>query len=352
MVAASNQFAKQFAKRVIAWQRRAGRHALPWQGTTDPYRIWLSEIMLQQTQVGTVTPYYLRFVASFPDVAALARASQDAVLTHWAGLGYYSRARNLHRAAQMVCSEFGGRFPSSREQLTRLPGVGRSTAAAIAVFAFGQREAILDGNVKRVLARARAIEGYPGVRAIELKLWELAESLLPDAGIEAYTQGLMDLGATVCTTRAPKCPQCPLRSDCLALTQAAVERYPTAKPRRAVPQRRTTMLVLRDGRDILLEKRPSSGIWGGLWSFPEFDSPELAQAAAPARFGCEVGRVARMPRVKHGFTHFMLEIDPVIVEVSRRLPVIADAATAVWLPIEDARGAAVPAPISRILAKL
>ncbi len=251
-----------FAKRLIAWHRRHGRHDLPWQRTRDPYRIWLSEIMLQQTQVDTVIPYYRRFLARFPDAGSLARASLEDVLRLWAGLGYYSRARNLHRTARAIRDEHGGTFPEQRIALQSLPGIGRSTAAAIAAFAFGAREAILDGNVKRVLARHFAVSGLPGNTALENTLWTLAASLVPERAVETYTQALMDLGATVCTRSLPGCEHCPLAWSCVAFARGRVAAYPTPRPRRTTPVRSVAMLLLlREGK-ILLEKRPPSGIWG------------------------------------------------------------------------------------------
>src|ERR1700760_3587800 len=246
-----------FSARLIAWQREHGRHDLPWQNTRDPYRIWLSEIMLQQTQVSTVIPYYGRFLARFPDVAALAAAPADDVMTLWAGLGYYTRARNLHRCAQVVVEQHGGRFPESVEELAELPGIGRSTAAAIASFAFGAGATILDGNVKRVLARVFGIEGFPGEKRVENAMWTLAESLLPDAAndaeVSAYTQGLMDLGATLCVRGKPDCLRCPFAADCVANVTGRQRLLPTARPKKTVPTRRTWMLVLRDGNAVMLE---------------------------------------------------------------------------------------------------
>ncbi|MEO7403338.1 MAG: A/G-specific adenine glycosylase [Burkholderiales bacterium] len=340
-----------FARTVIAWQRRAGRHDLPWQGTRDPYRIWLSEIMLQQTQVGTVIPYYERFTTTFPTVAALAYTDLDAVMRLWAGLGYYTRARNLHRAAIDVVERFGGAFPREREAIESLPGVGRSTAAAIAAFAFGAREAILDGNVKRVLARHFAIEGFPGVREVEKTLWTRAESVLPRRGIEAYTQGLMDLGATLCTLIKPRCTDCPLNASCQAYAAGTPERYPSPRPKKAVPHRTTTMLVLRDGDEILLEHRPPTGIWGGLWSFPELADAKDAALVAATRFGCKVGKGRRLAIVRHGFTHFSLDIQPFVAPVAARSHQAAEPG-AIWLSISEARRAAIPVPVKKILTLL
>ena len=339
---------RTFAQRIIAWQRRHGRHDLPWQGTREPYAVWLSEIMLQQTQVGTVVPYYQRFRARFPDVASLAAADEDEVLRLWSGLGYYSRARNLHRAAQRVVEKHGGDFPRELADIEALPGIGRSTAAAIAGFAFGARAAILDGNVKRVLARHFAVDGYPGERAVEQRLWQLAESLLPVDGIERYIQGLMDLGATVCTLHAPQCERCPVRATCAALAQNRVAALPAPRPRRAVPHRRTVMLVLRRGDDVLLQKRPAAGVWGGLWCFPEIGADDDPVRIAGQTYGCEVGPVERLGPLRHGFTHFTLDIEPVVGRVKRVVPRAAQPGV-MWLALEDAIGAAVPVPVRKLL---
>lgn len=333
--------------RVIAWQQRHGRHDLPWQGTRDPYRIWVAEIMLQQTQVGTVIPYFERFLARFPNVLSLAAAHEDEVLTHWSGLGYYARARNLQRAARVLVARHGGAFPTTPAEIAMLPGIGRSTAAAIAVFAFGVRAAILDGNVKRVLTRAFGITGYPGDQRVESQLWALAESLLPASGIEAYTQGLMDLGATLCTRARPHCTACPLAETCVARQKGLTAMLPTPRPRRELPQRETAMLILRRGPEILLEKRPQAGVWGGLWSLPE-PAPETVLAPyLQRRFGVHPRRVYRLAPLVHGFTHFRLLIRPLLVDVGGH----ADApAAAVWLDLAAARQAAIPAPVRTLLA--
>jgi len=336
-----------FAARVIAWQRVHGRHDLPWQNTRDPYRVWLSEIMLQQTQVTAVMPYYQRFLARFPDVAALAAASEDAVLECWAGLGYYARARNLHAAAKAIAA--AGAFPRTHEAVCALPGIGRSTASAICAFSFGQRHAILDGNVKRVLARHFGVDGYPGERRVEQALWALSESLLPAADIEPYTQGLMDLGARVCVRSAPKCPACPLRETCLALRQNRTAELPVARPAKALPQRETHMLLLRAGDQVLLEKRPAPGIWGGLWCFPEVDGPR-AKEEALTRFGLAIDSVQALSAVEHGFTHFRLRIHPLVAQVT--LPPHAEEPGRLWLASADALGAAVPVPVRKILLAL
>ncbi|HWM43369.1 MAG TPA: A/G-specific adenine glycosylase, partial [Burkholderiales bacterium] len=285
-----------FAAKLVAWQRRHGRHGLPWQGTRDPYRIWLSEIMLQQTQVSAVIPYFNKFLERFPSIEALARASEDEVLRLWSGLGYYARGRNLHKAAQQIRREG---FPRSAEQIAELPGVGRSTAAAIAVFAFGERAAILDGNVKRVLSRCYGVADQNG-------LWPLAERLLPRKDLDIYTQGLMDLGATVCT-RNPECGRCPVKASCVARATGRIGELPAARPRKALPMRRVTWFVFMDERRVLLERRPSPGIWGGLWCFPE-----------EARAGLRLRPARKLAPIDHGFTHFRLKIQPLLREAKFR----------------------------------
>lgn len=275
-----------FAPRIVAWQRQHGRHDLPWQNTRDPYRIWLSEIMLQQTQVATVIPYYERFLQRFPDVAALAAAAQEDVMPYWAGLGYYARARNLHRCAQEIARDWNGRFPPSAEAIATLPGIGRSTAAAIAAFAYGERSPILDGNVKRVFTRHFGIAGDPARREIEQRLWALADAQVeaaPGLDMAAYTQGLMDLGATLCTRGKPACERCPVADTCVARREGRQAELPTPKARKAIPERETAMLVLQHQGAFLLQQRPEPGIWGGLWSLPEFDAAgDPLAASAPS----------------------------------------------------------------------
>jgi len=338
---------ESFAERLIQWQKVHGRHDLPWQNTQDPYAIWVSEIMLQQTQVGAVIGYYQKFMDRFPNIANLANATQDEVLQHWSGLGYYSRARNLHNAAQMVMDDFNGQFPEDFEQIQQLPGIGRSTAAAIASFAFNQIQTILDGNVKRVLARHFVVEGWPSLPKVEKQLWLLAENLLPENDMIAYTQGLMDLGATLCTRSKPRCPSCPLQNTCGAYQQNRTKELPASKPRKTIPERHTTMLLLLQGDEIMLEKRPPSGIWGGLWSFPEITADEDPQMIARKRYGVETELLESLPDFTHTFTHFKLQITP------QRLRVIshhsAHEAGIVWLNTDDALGAAIPTPIRKIL---
>jgi len=340
-----------FASRLSHWQKVHGRRDLPWQGTRDAYRIWLSEIMLQQTQVTTVIPYYTRFLAAFPDVGALAAASEDRVLEHWSGLGYYRRAHHLHAAAKAVLARHGGEFPRGVDAIAALPGIGRSTAAAIAVFAFGARAAILDGNVKRVLARHRGVEGFPGAPAVERLLWRVAESLLASREIRAYTQGLMDLGATVCTRTAPRCDACPVANDCIARRNDRVRELPSPRPKKVLPQRAVRVLVLERAGMILLEKRPAAGIWGGLWSFPEVEVDADVAAHCRAQFSAAVAEGEALAPIEHGFTHFRLTIHPQRVAV-RAWPPRAEAPGRLWLTRDDALNAALPAPIRKLVRSL
>jgi A/G-specific adenine glycosylase len=338
-----------FAARIVAWQRTHGRHDLPWQNTRDPYRIWVSEIMLQQTQVSAVIDYYQRFLARFPDLVSLARAQEDEVLALWSGLGYYARARNLHRAVRLVVADMQGEFPADYAAVCALPGIGRSTASAICAFAYGLRKAILDGNVKRVLARHFGIEGFPGERRVEQRMWALSEELLPGNGIEAYTQGLMDLGARVCVRAAPKCAACPVAATCVALRERRTGVLPAPRPAKVLPQRETTMLLLYRHGELLLEKRPAPGIWGGLWCFPEVDGARVEQECM-ARFATRIDAVERLGRVDHGFTHFRLRIHPVLARATQ-VPTLEQPGR-LWLAPEEALGAAIPVPVRRILRAL
>ena len=306
--------------------------------------------MLQQTQVTTVIPYYRKFLDRFPDLRSLAEADLDEVLQLWSGLGYYSRARNLHGAARQVMTRHGGTFPRTRQALEALPGLGRSTAAAVAAFAFGAREAILDGNVKRVLARHFAIPGFYGEKKVADRLWTLAESLLPDEAVERYTQALMDLGATVCT-RAPLCMNCPVSGSCVALKQDAVLKYPSPRPRKAAPERTTIMLLLFRKGEIFLQKRPPSGIWGGLWAFPEVAAELDIADYCTRHFGCKLRDIERLPELEHAFTHFRLRIQPVLCRVSARTARV-ESGLSRWLPLAAAEKAAVPTPVKKLLLQL
>ena len=335
-----------FAHQLISWQKQHGRHDLPWQGA-DAYRVWLSEIMLQQTQVSTVIPYYQRFVAAFPDVATLAAATEEQVLAHWSGLGYYARGRNLHKAAQIIAANHQGEFPHEMERILELPGIGRSTAAAVCALAFHQRHAILDGNVKRVLARYCAIEGWAGEKNVEEKLWRQAEALLPQNDVAIYTQAQMDLGATVCTRSKPKCVLCPVQGDCFALQSDRVAELPTPRPKKAVPERHAVFLLLMHDKDILLEKRPGSGIWGGLWCPPQFDD-ENAASEWFGRNGMEASGGERLETFTHTFTHFKLHITPLKVQLVRK-PLRVEQMGSVWLDVGEALGGAIPTPVRAML---
>ena len=340
-----------FARRLIAWQRRHGRHDLPWQADghpgRDPYRVWLSEIMLQQTQVGTVIPYYLRFLDRFPDIAGLAAAPVDAVMALWSGLGYYARARNLHKCAQMVAHEHGGAFPSKAEAIAELPGIGRSTANAIAVFCFGARLPILDGNVKRLLCRHAGLDGWPGAPAVESQLWRHAESLLPQTHVDVYIQAQMDLGATVCTRTRPRCAVCPAAGDCIAHRDGRTDELPKPRPRKALPGREATVLILVHRRRVLLEVRPPAGIWGGLWSLPEIAGDADAEAA---RLGCRIVSSRPLEPVTHAFTHFRLTLRPLLCDVE---PLIAATESGHrWLDVGELDSAPLPAPIRNLLEGL
>jgi A/G-specific adenine glycosylase len=340
-----------FATRVVRWQRRHGRHGLPWQGTRDAYRIWLSEVMLQQTQVTTVLPYFERFTARFPTVADLAAASEDEVLALWSGLGYYARARNLQRAARVVAERFGGNFPSRFDDLVQLPGVGRSTAGAIAAFAGGERRAILDGNVRRVLARHAGIDGDMTNAATLARLWGEAEARLPRSSIEAYTQGMMDLGADLCGARNPACMLCPVAEDCVARRDERIEELPGRRARATPRRRRVAMLVVLSRGEVLLEKRPSSGIWGGLWSLPEAPIEGDVKALLRSRYGIQAANITPLEPFEHAFTHFTLEVMPWRIDI-RKPPAIAAEKGTTWLSLGDIAGAALPSPVKKLLLGL
>ena len=410
--------ADSFASRLILWQRTHGRHDLPWQGANgmtrcaqasgagmpsprrlpqsagsaitsdlasvvgspsrmasrsisnvseaDAYRVWLSEIMLQQTQVATVIPYYRRFIASFPDIAALAAATEDQVLAHWSGLGYYARGRNLRRAAQIIVEKHHGKFPHQYEQILELPGIGRSTAAAICALAWHERRAILDGNVKRLLARYCGIAGWAGNKEVETQLWQQAEALLPPGDVATYTQSLMDMGATVCTRSRPKCAACPVQAGCIALQTERIAEFPAPRPRKAMPEKYATFLLLMHGTDILLEKRSGSGIWGGLWCPPQFDDEGAAREWF-VRNGMDASHGERLETFTHTFTHFKLHITPLKIQLARKplraaqpgsvccwgfsplQPRRTPCGCSVWLDVEEALQAAIPSPVRSLL---
>lgn len=347
---------QDFSTRLLAWFERHGRKDLPWQQQPTAYRVWVSEIMLQQTQVATVIPYYERFMRAFPDVAALADASQDEVLHHWAGLGYYARGRNLHRAAQVICEQHGGRFPETLDEVIALPGIGRSTAGAILSLALNQYHAILDGNVKRVLARHCALDGWPGAPAVQKDMWRLAEARTPTKSTAAYTQAIMDLGATVCRRSRPLCGECPVSGDCMALAGALVDRLPTPKPRKKLPLRQGVLLVLEnDAGELLLQRRPPAGIWGGLWCFPEGPS-ELGDAALSewcrTELGCDLVRLQKGERQRHTFSHYHYEVTPLHAHANVVGGVVMDEESRLWYNPASIAALGLAAPVRRVIATL
>jgi A/G-specific adenine glycosylase len=338
------------AQALIEWHAAHGRHDLPWQQDRSPYRVWVSEIMLQQTQVITVIGYYERFLQRFPDVASLAAAPLDEVLHLWSGLGYYSRARNLKRAAERIVAEHGGEFPTTREALSELPGIGRSTAAAILALSQGQREAILDGNVRRVLSRVFGIDGAPAAPETLRTLWACAESATPQAEVATYTQAIMDFGATLCTRHEPLCMHCPLRSDCVALATGRVQELP-ARRTRAARRTRTVIMLLatRGDGDVLLQRRPAQGIWGGLWAPPDFENREAAEQFCGARLQRAQLEGAALPVLKHGFTHFDLEITPIRAQCEG-LAGVMEGADTLWYNARQPPRIGLPAPIATLLS--
>lgn len=341
-----------FTASLLVWYSQHGRTDLPWQRSRDPYRVWVSEIMLQQTQVTTVIPYYLRFVSAFPDIQALARAEQDSVLHHWTGLGYYSRARHLHAAARQVCEHHGGCLPDDLAALCALPGIGRSTASAILAFAHGQRQPILDGNVKRVLARYHRVDGYPGARATETLLWEWADRHTPSEQIADYTQAIMDLGATVCKRR-PRCTVCPVTAGCAAYRDGVTTDYPAPKPRRIRPQKSIAMLLIRDeSGQILLEKRPDQGIWGGLWSLPECEVDVDIATWCERRLALSVIVETPWPPIRHSFSHYHLDITPVPARKRGDLPMLMEQTDRVWYNPANPDNRGLAAPVKRFIEAL
>lgn len=337
-----------FSQALLDWYDLYGRKDLPWQQEPTPYHVWLSEIMLQQTQVSTVIDYYQRFLGRFPDIQALAKSPQDEVLAYWSGLGYYARARNLHKTARIIVEDYDGDMPASLEALTGLPGIGRSTAGAILTLAFHQRYPILDGNVKRVLARFFAIEGWPGIKQVENQLWLRAESLLPEQRIANYIQAQMDLGATLCTRTKPDCPHCPLQTECQAYTLGQPGAYPGKKPRKAIPVRHTQWLIMQNELgEVLLEQRPSQGIWGGLWSFPEISPDEDISSYCGRYRQIEIQSSTALASLQHVFTHFRLNIQPTLLRC--RVSGVADKDQSKWYRIEDTFKLGLPAPVKSFL---
>jgi A/G-specific adenine glycosylase len=340
-----------FSDRLLAWFDVHGRKDLPWQQSKDAYRIWVSEIMLQQTQVQTVIPYFERFVDSFPTVTALANAELDDVLHHWSGLGYYARARNLHRAARVIAQEHGGLFPTTIDAVTALPGIGRSTAGAILSLAQDQRHPILDGNAKRVLARHTAIDGWPGETAVLKRLWACAESHTPSARASGYTQAIMDLGATLCTRSRPACERCPVNEDCVAYGTATVAEYPGRRPKKEKPLRQTTMLIASSNERVFLERRPEAGIWGGLWSLPELGDHTIEDWCRD-KFDGVAAATEPWASLRHSFSHYDLDIQPILVRVDSPLRKVADCDTMTWYRLDETPPGGIAAPVRKLIDQL
>ena len=338
-----------FSDNVLDWFEQHGRRDLPWQQKPTPYRVWISEIMLQQTQVTTVIPYYERFMRSFPDVRSLADARVDDVLHQWSGLGYYARARNLHKAATIVRDDFAGRFPTRFDDVVALPGIGQSTAGAILALSSGARHAILDGNVKRVLARFHAIEGWPGKSSVSKTLWQYADLHTPESRVAAYTQAMMDLGATVCTRSGPLCNVCPLVEECAAYRTGSQAKYPGSKPKKAKPQRATRMLLVRFGDSVWLERRPDDGIWGGLWSLPEIPADEEVNDWCQRRLHTEPASVEQWTTLRHSFTHFDLDISPIVIRLGSDPMAAQDGDQNIWFSFSDRRQVGLAAPVRKLL---
>ncbi len=341
-----------FAKRLLKWFDQYGRKNLPWQKNITPYRVWLSEIMLQQTQVETVIPYFQRFIKAYPNVETLAAAKQDDVLHLWTGLGYYARARNLHKCAQTIVKEYDGTMPASVAELTSLPGIGRSTAGAISSIAFQQTAPILDGNVKRVLARFYAITGWPGNKKVEQALWEKAELNTPSKRTHHYTQAIMDLGATLCTRTKPNCTHCPMEIDCLALKQGKQTDYPGKKPKKEKPTKHTQMLIIRSpSGELLLKQRPQKGIWGGLWSFEELEQNEDAGQHLQTRYP-HIASIEHWPSFNHTFSHYTLVISPVLVTLKKHPYEIRETNSELWYNLRQPQQIGLAAPVKKLLQQV
>jgi len=344
------QAQNQFAPAVLEWYQRFGRKTLPWQLEKTPYKVWLSEVMLQQTQVATVIPYFERFMARFPTVSDLAAAPQDEVLHLWTGLGYYARARNLHKAAQTIASEHGGVFPTDFEAVNALPGIGRSTAGAVLSLSLGQHHPILDGNVKRVLSRCYAIEGWPGEKKVENRLWAIAEEVTPAKGVEQFNQAMMDLGAMVCTRSKPKCELCPLNTQCESYAQNSWAKYPGKKPKKTLPERTAFMLMIQHKDNVWLEQRPPVGLWGGLFCFPQFASEEELESGLH-KYGVTLNQLQQQVAFRHTFSHFHLDIVPMWLNL-RSVPGCMDEGAGLWYNLAQPQSVGLAAPVERLLTQL
>lgn len=340
-----------FSQQVLTWFDIHGRKNLPWQHAKTPYTVWVSEIMLQQTQVKTVIPYYQRFMQRFSDVLSLANAEQDEVLHHWTGLGYYARARNLQKAAQVIRDEHDGQFPQKIDQLIALPGIGRSTAGAILSLACGQHHSILDGNVKRVLARYFTVEGWPGNKKVETSLWQYADNLTPKKRTGDYTQAMMDMGATLCTRSQPKCDECPLHTDCLAFVQGRQTELPHKKPKKTIPVKSTVMLIPMWQKQVLIYKRPPAGLWGGLWGFHEVkEQDDIAQKASS--LSLQDFQQQSLEAFRHTFSHFHLDIQPVLLHLKEQPigQVMED--TQMWFDLSQPQNVGLAAPTKKLFSTI
>ena len=341
-----------FSEHILAWFDQHGRKDLPWQQNKTPYRVWVSEIMLQQTQVSTVIPYFLRFMEQFPTIQSLANASEDDVLHLWTGLGYYSRARNLHRTAKIITELHHSEFPATQDELEELPGIGQSTAGAILAIAFGTHAAILDGNVKRVLTRFYGIREWPGNKKIHDQLWIYAEQLTPHKRVADYTQAMMDLGATLCIRGKPQCDKCPLSKNCIAFLEGIEKTLPRPKPRKKIPVRQSSLLILQHKNTVLLEKRPPTGIWGGLWSLPELaGTPTVAEIKNYCRqhFQCDITDIQNGESFRHTFSHFHLDISPVTILIKKAAAKIMADGQQIWYNLHDPANVGLPAPVKKLL---
>ncbi|MEE8058791.1 MAG: A/G-specific adenine glycosylase [Pseudomonadales bacterium] len=349
----NKRYSINISQQVLQWFDHSGRKDLPWQRDITPYRVWLSEIMLQQTQVSTVIPYFQRFIAELPTIESLATASDDQVMHLWTGLGYYSRARNLHKTAKLVCSEHHGQLPNTIEQLSELPGIGRSTAGAIVSIAFQLPAAILDGNVKRVLARYHAVAGWPGQSSVAKNLWQFAEAHSPTARVADYSQAMMDLGATLCTRSKPACSLCPLSDDCIAFCQGNPLDYPGKKPQKILPVKTTQMLIIRNPKgEVLLEKRPPSGIWGGLWIFPQLQIEADPIHHCINHFGETPNQLENWQRYRHTFSHYHLDINPVLIQLNKHPAIVMEDQRQLWYNLLYPAEVGLAAPIKKLLDKL
>lgn len=343
--------AKVFAQAVLDWYQKFGRKTLPWQIEKTPYHVWLSEVMLQQTQVATVIPYFQRFIARFPDISSLATAPTDEVLHLWTGLGYYARARNLHKAAQQIAVQHQGIFPTDFDTVHDLPGVGRSTAGAILSLSLNQRYPILDGNVKRVIARCYAVEGWPGKKEVENRLWELSDEVTPAQGVAQFNQAMMDLGAMVCTRSRPKCELCPLSGGCIAYANQSTANYPGKKPKKQTPKRNAWFVLLKNGGKVWLEKRPAVGLWGGLYCFPQFSERDALDAWLTQQ-GLSPKALEQLTAFRHTFSHFHLDIVPMLLDGADSNKACREEKPGIWYDLANPPPVGLAAPVERLLQQL